>query len=97
MAKYERIVFWSYDDAKWIIKFPEIVRFIVPMKKALALFFAILFCLSLAGCAPTRTVHCDNCGKEIRISADSGMDEDWILFCKDCEKELGLDNMVEER
>ena len=70
---------------------------IVSMKKALAILFSVLFCLSLAGCAPTKTVHCDNCGKEFRISADSSMDEDWILYCDQCEKELGLDNMVEER
>lgn len=50
----------------------------------------ILACL-LVSCQPAakKTVHCDNCGKEVEISADSNMDDSWILYCSDCEKEEG--------
>ena len=50
----------------------------------------ILACL-LVSCQPVakKTVHCDNCGKEVEISADSNMDDSWILYCSDCEKEEG--------
>ena len=34
-------------------------------------------------------VRCDGCGKEVKC--DSKMDEDWIIFCAECEKELDLD------
>ena len=70
---------------------------IASMRKGIALIIALLACVSLAGCAATKTLHCDNCGKEVKVSADSSMNEDWVLFCDDCQKELGLDNMVEVR
>ena len=34
-------------------------------------------------------VHCDRCGKEVVLPADSKITEDWILFCKECEAEIG--------
>ena len=46
------------------------------------------------GSVAMRTVHCDHCGKEISIPEDSNMTDDWILYCTDCEKELGLDNLI---
>lgn len=58
----------------------------------------ILLTAVLAGCSqPTKAVHCDSCGKEVKIAADSNMDDDWIIYCKDCEKELGLDQIVPEK
>ncbi len=50
-----------------------------------------------SGCAKpfeTRIVHCDHCGKEISVPVDSNMTDEWILYCTDCEKELGLDNLI---
>jgi endogenous inhibitor of DNA gyrase (YacG/DUF329 family) len=35
------------------------------------------------------TLHCDNCGKEVK--ADNNMTEEWLIFCSDCEKELDVD------
>ena len=32
---------------------------------------------------------CDRCGKEVQVSADSNITEDWIIFCKDCAEEIG--------
>ena len=42
----------------------------------------------------TRVVHCDHCGKEIEVPADSNLTDEWILYCTDCEKELGLDTLI---
>ena len=56
---------------------------------------ALMLVLLLTGCG-TKAVHCDHCGKEIKISSSSEMDDSWILYCRECEKELGLDKVVEE-
>ncbi len=63
------------------------------MKRIVAL--ALLLLLLLCGCGEKKIVHCDHCGAEIEVDAKSDMnDEDWILFCKDCEDELYGDNPV---
>ncbi len=63
---------------------------------ALLLLIVLAAALLLVGCGATKTLHCDRCGKAVRVSADSNMDEDWILYCRDCEKALGLDKLVEK-
>ncbi len=56
------------------------------MKRALAL---VLLLLALAGCGkPGKLLHCDGCGREVTVAADSNMDEDWIILCEDCRKQL---------
>jgi len=55
-------------------------------KKILCLALAML--ILLAGCGK-RTVICDGCGKEIQVEESSNVTDEWILFCSDCEKELG--------
>ena len=47
---------------------------------------AVLVLLML-GCAK-KTLHCDGCGKEVKVSADSNLTEDSIILCKDCQKKL---------
>ena len=61
--------------------------------KAAALILALFLFASLVCCGKQKTVHCDRCGKELHVSADSNVDESWILYCSDCEKELGLDTL----
>ena len=60
---------------------------------AAALILALFLFASLVCCGKQKTVHCDRCGKELHVSADSNVDESWILYCSDCEKELGLDTL----
>lgn len=61
------------------------------MKKIILIISALLLILSFAGCsAATKTVACDNCGKEIEIAEDSSVNEEWGIFCEECEEELGL-------
>ncbi len=63
------------------------------MKRVLAI--TLLLMLLLCGCGKTKIVYCDHCGAEIKVAEDSNMnDEDWILFCKDCEEELFGDEPV---
>lgn len=59
------------------------------MKKMLILFLTALLALALVGCKKTVTLHCDGCGKEVQ--ADGKMDESWIIFCKDCEPAVDMD------
>ena len=68
------------------------------MKKitAIVLLSVMMLSMILASCGEKKIVHCDKCGKEIEISADSNMDDSWQLFCTDCEKELGLDTVIAE-
>lgn len=54
-------------------------------KRFLALMLAMAMLTLLGGCGETKTVHCDGCGKEVSVEAGSNMDEDWIIFCEDCE------------
>jgi len=64
-------------------------------KRILALLMLLVFALSLVGCGGEKKIlHCDHCGEEVEVEADSNMEEDWILFCAKCNKELGLDDLV---
>ena len=68
------------------------------MKNILVFLLAAVLCASFVGCGQmSKTLHCDNCGKEIRVSAKSDADEGWTVFCKECEAALGLDSVIEER
>jgi len=43
--------------------------------------------LLMLGCAK-KTLHCDGCGSEVKVSADSNLTEDSLILCKDCQKKL---------
>lgn len=64
-------------------------------KLIIAVLTAVLL-LSFVGCGKTKTLHCDSCGTEVKVDANSNMEEDWSIYCKDCEKENGLDTVVNE-
>ena len=60
------------------------------MKRLIAALLLVLILLGLAACgAEMRTVHCDRCGTEVKVTADSNITDDWIIFCKECEEEIG--------
>ena len=63
------------------------------LKRCILPVFAVLL-LTFSGCGEPRTVHCDHCGGEITLEADSNITEDWIVFCKQCEEDLFADNPV---
>ena len=63
------------------------------MKKALCILIAAaLIVLTLVGCGKTKTLHCDACNAEIKVSAKENAEEDWINYCDDCyDKLLGAE------
>ena len=58
------------------------------VKKVLAILLIALMVFTFCACGKV-TLHCDGCGKEVKC--DSKIDEDWIIFSAECEKELDLD------
>lgn len=58
-------------------------------KRIVEMLLAVIMLLALTACGGTRTVLCDRCGAEITVEKDSNITEDWIVFCKDCEEEIG--------
>ena len=72
------------------------------VNKRFCVLLALLILISavFSGCgssARTRVVHCDHCGKEVSVAEDSNITDDWILYCTDCEKELGLDTLIPQK
>lgn len=57
------------------------------MKKRVILLLMAL-AMTLMACGETRILHCDQCGKEIKVDQNSEMTEDWILFCDECGEEI---------
>lgn len=58
------------------------------MKKLLIVGIALCALSMLFGCGEKKVLHCDRCGKEITVPADSNMTEDWIIVCEDCKKDI---------
>ena len=56
------------------------------MKKLLCFVMALSFLFAM-GCA-TKTLHCDGCNKEIEVKESSAMEEDWIIYCDECNEKL---------
>lgn len=59
------------------------------MKRLLFVLLAVALLLMVpAGCGQTKTLHCDNCSKEVTVDADSNMEEEWLIYCEECNEEL---------
>lgn len=66
------------------------------VKRIFTAILVLLMLLSLAACGgEKRIVHCDYCGDEVLIDADSNMEEDWIIYCGPCNEELFGGTLVE--
>lgn len=35
-----------------------------------------------------KTLHCDGCDKPIKVSRKSEMQEDWVIYCKECNNSM---------
>lgn len=64
------------------------------MKKILCVALVIISVFVIAGCSATKTLHCDNCDKEVVVKESSNMDESWDIYCNECNEELFGDNPV---
>lgn len=58
------------------------------LKKIIALLCAVCMLLCCAACGEKKILHCDHCGDEVAVDADSNMEEDWIIYCGPCNEEL---------
>ena len=64
---------------------------VLTLKKLLCVLMAVclLSLLLLAGgCAEPKVLHCDNCNKEVEVDAGSNMEEDWTVYCAECNELL---------
>lgn len=61
------------------------------MKKILIALMILLALLTMFGCK-TKTLHCDHCGKEVTVEESSNMEEDWVIYCKECNEKLFADD-----
>lgn len=67
---------------------------LVMLKKVLVAILALCFLICFAGCGAKKTLHCDNCNKEVQVEEKSNMTEDWIIYCDACDQELFGDDSV---
>ncbi len=64
------------------------------MKKMICFLLAVCLVFALTGCIKTKTLHCDYCQKEITVKENSNMNEEWIVYCEECNEELFGDDPV---
>ena len=65
------------------------------MTRKISLILALLFVLlSLTACGKTKALHCDHCGTEITVAESNQMEEDWIIYCAECNEELFGDDPI---
>ena len=57
----------------------------------LALVFVLL---SFTACGKTKVLHCDHCGTEISVGEKDKTEEDWIIYCEECNEELFGDDPI---
>ena len=62
------------------------------MKKIISILLVILMLVAFVGCGATKALHCDKCGAEVEVEADSNMTEDWMILCNKCESEAAAEN-----
>ena len=69
------------------------------MKRVVICLLLVAMLLMTTACAKeNRSVTCDGCGTAITVDADSNITDEWILFCKTCEKErFGEDGIVAKK
>ena len=57
------------------------------MKKLTILLLVFVISISLLACTPEEVMlECDGCGKSIPASAE--MDNDWVIYCEECQHNL---------
>ncbi|MBP3633431.1 MAG: hypothetical protein J6J43_02530 [Oscillospiraceae bacterium] len=62
------------------------------MKRIAVLLLVLLMLFTMSACGEKRILHCDGCGVECKVDADSNMTEDWLIYCKDCNNEIFADD-----
>ena len=57
-------------------------------KKIIVLLISLAVALALFACGEKKVLHCDHCGAEVSVEAKSNMEEDWIIYCAECNEML---------
>lgn len=81
-------------NIKYKMVIPKKRKWMLFMKKILCSLIIISTVFTFAACGKTRILHCDSCGKEITVKESSDMEEDWIIYCKECNEKLFGDDPV---
>jgi len=55
--------------------------------RAIAICLVAVVMFTVTGCK-TKVLHCDNCNKEVKVAEKSEMEEEWTIFCKECNEKL---------
>lgn len=58
------------------------------MKKIIILMLVACALVSFAGCGEKKALHCDGCNTEVQVDVKSNMEEDWIIYCEECNEEF---------
>ena len=66
----------------------------IHMKKLLCILLVVCLIFVMVGCGKTKTLHCDSCGKEVHVKEKSNMEEDWIIYCEECNEEIFSDDPI---
>ena len=67
------------------------------MKRIIFACLVIVLSFVVFGCGEKKILHCDNCQIEVKVDSSSNMEEDWIIYCEECNKELfGEDGLLGE-
>ena len=62
--------------------------------KKLVVLLVICSLIVVAGCGKTKVLHCDHCNKEVTVEESSNMEEDWIIYCEECNEKLFGDDPI---
>ena len=68
----------------------------ISMKKIVCILLVVSLIFVMVGCGATKELHCDKCGKVINVKESSNMEEDWIIYCEDCNAEIFGDDPIIE-
>jgi len=63
-------------------------------KRIIALVLCLCAAAALFGCGKKKILHCDHCGGEVEVKESSNMDEDWIIYCGECNEKLFGDDPI---
>ena len=64
------------------------------MKKIFLILTLIVILTITTSCGEKKILHCDHCNKEVTVDAKSNTEEDWTIFCKECNDELFGDDPI---
>ena len=65
------------------------------IKRIIVFLLVLLLFVTLTSCGEKKILHCDNCNVEVKVDADSNMEEDWSIFCAECNEKLFGDMTIE--